>query len=814
MRRPLAAVAVCLAAGILASGVFQAGAAAALAAAAFLLAAAVVLLAARRPPAWSFLCALAAVAILGCAYGRVRAAGRSGAALSAWLSQQPRLLRIRGVLLGIPETRRFESAVGGKPSLRTYFHLRVRDVRVGERWFPAAGTLRAFGEGEATCLTNGDRLDVVVRAWEAAAPGNPGEFDYAAYLERTGVSGMADLGSASHVRPASSAGAFAPAAWVHRLKRRVTAELNARVDDPAAAVLRRLILGERHALADRQLRAFQETGTVHFLAISGLHVGIVAVFAWWVLLACRAGVRLSAVIVLLIVLLYAALAGFRPSVQRAAVMCAVVCGAFLFNRKPCLGASLALSAIVILLHDPAEAFNAGFQLSFAAVIGIVLFAGPLERGLFGAPDNLDRLVPPEERPWAQRPVRWFLQKAASVSIAAWLATLPLTLRHFGFVAPFAFATSLLLIPAVWLSLAAGLPGVLLAPVLGDFVQPLLASAAFGARFMDWATALLARVPGVVLYLPSPGWAWVGVCYAAAAVIAGSRFRIRKLEVALLLLVAALSYLPLVWLRPPPRHATLAVLATGQGNCVLLRLPSGQNLLFDAGGDGGTIGERAIVPALHALGVRRIDLAVVSHGDADHYNGFAEVARRIPVGRVALPAHFENHSGADILLAKLEAAEIPPVRIAAGDRIEDLDGTEVDVLWPPRAFPFTRSLSDNELSAVLRIAAPGGTILLTGDFGRRATKTLLTMRPDVRAAVLQVSHHGHFDPAGPMMNEAVRPAVALVPGEISEWCREVYGRGARLYGTQEHGMIQVVLDPERGPTVIPYRTGPETGETEP
>jgi len=692
--------------------------------------------------------------------------------------------------------------------------IRVREVRIGKRWFAATGALRAFGEGEAANLTDGDRLEIVVRAWKAAAPGNPGEFDYAAYLERKGISGLADLGSASHVRSASAARSFSPQAWVHRLKQCVTDELNARVDAAPAAVLRRLILGERYALSDAQSRAFQETGTVHFLAVSGLHGGIVAVFAWWVLLACRAGVRLSAVIVLLIVLLYAALAGFRPSVQRAAVMCAAICGAYLFNRKPSLAASLGLSAIVILLHDPAQAFNAGFQLSFAAVIGIILFAGPLERGLFGVPDALDRLVPPEERPWAQRPLRWFLQKAASVSIAAWLATLPLTMKHFGFIAPFAFVTTLALIPAVWLSLTAGLPGVLLAPILGDFVQPLLASAALGARFMDWATALLARVPGVVLYLPSPGWTWVAVCYAAAAVIAGFRFQIRKLDVALLLIVAVLAYLPLVWLRPPPRQPALAMLATGQGNCTLLRLPSGGTLLFDAGGDGNTIGERAIVPALHALGVRRIDLAVVSHGDADHYNGLVEVIRRIPVGRVALPVHFENHSGAEVLLAQIEAARIPLLRIAAGDRIEGLEGAEVEVLWPPREFPFTRSLKDNELSAVLRVATEGGSVLLTGDFGRRATKTLLTMRTDLRADVLQVSHHGHFDPAGPMMNQAVRPAVALVPGDVSEWCREVYGRDARLYGTGAHGMIQVVLDRERGPTVIPYRTGSETREREP
>lgn len=765
----------------------------------------------RAPPRWCFLIALVAILIAGAAYAVTRSTRCTGDSLSTLLGTDPQILRIRARVDGIPETRRAPGRANQESS-RTYavFDLAVTGVLAEEGWMPVRGRLRAFGEGDASCLQYGDLLDIALRAWKAPPPANPGQFDYAAHLARFGVSGLAHVGIMQSLRPASGAGRWPWMRLVSRLKRRVLNVLDQRLPPRRAAILKCLILGEQQALAADQRRAFRETGTVHFLAISGLHVGIIALFCWWILLLCRVGHRPTALLVLGVVLLYAVMAGFRPSVQRAAVMTAVVCGGFLFQRRPNLANSLALAVIVVLLYQPAQIYSAGFQLSFTAVLGLCMFAGPIERTIFGAKDDLDRLVPPEEREWVKHPARWVLQKALSVSLAAWGATLPLTVQHFGAAAPFAPLLTVLLLPAVWLALVMGLPGVLLAPILGDYVQPLLTTAGFSASVMDRLSALLAQVPGMVVYLPPPGWLCLIAIYAVVVAAAyRHKLRLTRTRLGILGLLVVLAYLGLVWHHRPPRHLCATTLATGSGNCVLVQFPDGKNLLFDAGGAQARVGERVIVPALWALGVRRLDLVVLSHADADHCNGFADVARRIAVGRVAVPRYFVRHAGSRALLEEISSSGADVLTVAAGDRITGFSDADIEVLWPPRNLSLADKLSDNELSVVLRVRTADGSVLLTGDFGKRAATLFLSSLPDMRADVLQVSHHGRPDYAAGIMAAAVSPRVAVIPGGRGAERPSPYApHSGQLLATDDCGMITVELVRDESPRIRTFlRTRP-------
>jgi len=806
--RPLVGVAIALSLGIALGYVLPARPALAVSVAAASAAAGAFLALRRASPSRGFAFALLSILACGAAYAGARCAGRAGAGLNALLRDEPRILRVKGFIDGIPELRTRPDSRDPKARRElTYMRLAVVEARLNGRWVPARGRLRAFGEGRAAHLAPGDALDVALRAWRASPPMNPGQFDYRSHLERSGVSGLADIGLAEGLRPIGRR--IAGLRWVAALKRRMSRVLDERVAQRPAAVLKRLILGERYALAEDQLRVFRETGTVHFLAISGLHVGIVALFCWWVLLMFRVGHRASALTVLGVVLGYALLAGFRPSVLRAAVMCAVVCGAFVLDRKPDLPGSLALAVIVILVHEPAQILSAGFQLSFVAVLGICLFAGPIERALFGAPDELDRLVPPEEREWVKHPVRWVLQKALSVSLAAWLVTLPLMAQYFGAAAPFAPLLSVALLPAVWLALVAGLPGVLLAPLLGDYVQPLLTTAAFGARTMESLCALLTRVPGVVVYLPPPGPLCLLLSFAALTAIAfRRRLRLTPAWIAVLALAPALVYLGFVWRPTPPRRLRVRVLATGQGNCVLAQFPDGRNVLFDAGGRGpGDVGGAIIAPALWSLGVRRLDLVVLSHLDADHCNGFAETARRIPVGRVAIPTYALRRDKTGGIRARVAASGAVLDTIGAGDRVAGVSGAEIEVLWPPRALPLAGRFSDNELSALVRIRSRDGTVLLTGDFGRRAVGALLDSGADLKADLLQVSHHGLPDFAAPRFAAAVAPEVAVIPGGRNAERPSPYAEySGRLLATDRYGTITVEMERDRSPHVATWLRG--------
>ena len=818
MRRPLVSMAISLALGILIGSWVGVPPHVWLVVAAVLAAVGLVLLFMRVAPHVCFGFVLAVVLCAGAAHGLLHTSEYASATLSSLIAHDSRIIRLRGVIANMPEERgsarllgfRGTDARGRSAATYSIFTLRVSAIRDGGKWGRVQGRLRVSGPGSARHLTVGDSVEFAARVQRVPPPTNPGEFDFAAYLKRNGISGQATVGYMEAVRASSGAGGVSRLSvfrWVHSIKRRIVEVVERDVPVRSAAILKCLVLGDRHALTEDQDRIFRETGTVHFLAISGLHVGLLAAFCWCVLVACGARHQVAASVVLVVVLLYAMLAGFRPSVQRASVMCAVICGAFIFRRKPSLGNSLSLALMVVLIHDPAQLQSAGLQLSFVAVLGIWLFAGPIERRLFGFPDKLDHLQAPEERAWLQHPVRWFVQKAVSVAIAAWVVTLPLRLFHFGMMTPLAPLGSVVLLPAVWLVLVAGLPGTLLLPLIGGYAQPLLVTASFGARAMEAIAGWLARIPGVVFHVPPPGWGWVVLCYVILAAIAcRAALRLNARRIVILALIPAFAYLGFVWYRPAPREPRVAVLSVGSGNCVLVRFPSGKNILFDAGSSRWPkVGERIVVPALWSLGVRRLDLVILSHGDADHYSGFADVAQRIPIGRLAVSPRFERNVGTEAVLREAAARHIEVLRIGSGDRITGFPGAEMDVLWPPREFEAIRKFSSNELSAVVRIQTrDAGRILLTGDFGQRAAGFLLGEEPDLAADILQVPHHGLRDAAASRLTEAIAPQVAIIPGGLRAENPSPYGaHGGKLFSTDSHGMVTVDLLPDLPPRVTTF-----------
>jgi len=772
---------------------------------AVLLVTGLVLLFLRVAPHVCFGFALGVVFSAGAAHGLLHGSDHAGAPLSSLLTHDARIVRLRGVIAGMPEERR-----STRSEAYSIFTLRVSAICDGETWVRIQGKLRVSGSGNSHHLTVGDRVEFVARVQRVPPSTNPGEFDFAAYLKRNGISGQATVGLMEAVRVSSEVGGASRLSvlrWVHSIKRRIVEVVDREVPAQSAAILKCLVLGNRHALTEEQDRIFRETGTVHFLAISGLHVGLLAAFCWCLLVACGSRHQVAASVVLVVVLLYAMLAGFRPSVQRASVMCAVICGAFIFRRKPSLGNSLALALMVVLIHDPAQLQSAGLQLSFVAVLGIWLFAGPIERGLFGFPDKLDRLQAPEERAWQQHPIRWFLQKAVSVAIAAWVVTLPLRLIHFGMMTPLAPLASIVLLPAVWLVLVAGLPGTLLLPLIGGYAQPLLITASFGARVMAIIARGLAQIPGVAFHIPPPGWGWVVLCYVILAAMAcRAALRLNARRMVILALIPAFAYLGFVWHRPAPPEPRVVVLSVGSGNCVLVQFPSGKNLLFDAGSSRWPeVGERIIVPALWSLGVRRLDLVILSHGDTDHYNGFADVAKCIRIGRLAVSPRFERNRATETVLQEAVDRDIEVMRIGCGDQITGFPRVEMDVLWPPRDFEALRKFSPNELSAVLRIQTENdGHILLTGDFGERAASFLLREDHDLAADVLQVPHHGLRDAAALRLASAITPTVAVIPGGLHAENPSPYSaHGGKVFSTDSDGMVTVDLPPDESPRVSAF-----------
>lgn len=811
MRRPLLSLAGAVILGIaIAEGVTGAPGPLLIAAGVLLLVSLCLIL--RNAPPWvPFLLLLGAVAATMAVWTAARRADVRSARLLDLLSDEPRLLGLRGEVAGLPEFYTYEPRQEDDPPREeTRFLLRVTAVSAGGEWRPCRGLLRMRIGERSEQPTYGDRVELPASVREFGPTLNPGEFDQRGYWMRRGLAGSGWVGAAGAVKVLPGRAGIPGLAAVARLKHRLSEVVRRTVPESEAAIIRCLVLGERTALSPGQEEAFRTTGTMHFLAVSGLHVGLIATLCWWLMLLCGARHRVTAATVLALVLLYAALAGFRPSVQRAAVMCAVFCGGYIFGRRPDFGNSVALALVLILIMEPAELFGPGLQLSFAAVFGIVTFALPLERALFGTPDELDRFQAPEERGWWRHPLRYTIQKLFCVAIVAWLITLPLTMHTFSKVTPCAPLGNVVLIPAVWLVLAAGLPGVLLGGVWPFAAKPFLLLSGLGAALADWVSHILAAVPRVALHVPPPGWWWVILCYLiAVALVYRERLRLTRRRICALLIVLPLLYVGLVWRSPPPKHLEVTAIAVGEGNCMLARFPNGRNLLFDCGSmNRFEVGERVAAPACWAQGVRRIDCAVVSHSDSDHYNGLAGLAERIPVGRVFTTAYFDrNPEEVREFRDALRALNLRPEPLHAGDRIEGLGDVDAQLLWPPASMPFADRLGDNELSIVMRIESDDGSVLFTGDIEGLGAEMLLSRKPDLAADVLQVPHQGRRNPQGVRLAARAGPEAAVIPGGAWAQRPSPYRKAAaRLLSTEEHGMIECELAGEKGVTVSTWLDG--------
>ncbi len=703
------------------------------------------------------------------------------------LSEGRASARVVGIIEGAPSLVSYPQRMGSYQNTRFPLAVSTVDGRA------CPGVIQVHLNDEAGAVAYGDELTLTGRLARADGATNPGEFDYARHLRRNGVAAAMSI-----TRPNAWAitgrnlGSFLIRAGLE-FKRRCQRAADDQLPPEQATILKCLLMGNTSDLEASQQTAFRETGTLHLLAISGSHIVMVAGFVWLLLMVAGLGPRATAVAVILAVTGYALLAGMGPSVQRATIACIIVCGAYLFMRKPDMATSLALALLVVLALNPADLFNAGMQLSFVAVAGLCLFTVPIEQALFGELDELERLQDAAERPAALHWLRRSVQRSLSLSLAASLATVPLMAYHFQVFTPLAPIATLLLTPAVTLAMAAGLPAVLLGPFSYTAAWPLFKLAGAGVWLMDGMARALAKLPGVAQYGPSPGlWLTLAACALLPCIACWPKALWRPWRTAGLLLLPAALYLGLVWHQPAPSFVEMHMLSVGEAHCTVVRFPDGRNLLFDAGGRNAKVGAQILAPALWAVGVRRIDLAVLSHSDEDHCTGLEELARRIPIGCIALPAHFENSRKTEAWVVRL-GRSCRILRIARGDRIEGFPQAQLDVLWPPREAFFARGMETNPLSAVLDVRTDQGRILLTGDLNGVAAAALSSEEPDLRVRVAQVPHHGRVDSSSALLAKAVSPDLALVPGGRNT-PRPWLLHSKRLLTTEQCGMISVRLTP--------------------
>jgi len=685
-------------------------------------------------------------------------------------------------------TARCAAVPAGDPCRRL---ARAVRVRLGVPW-PATAAIP---------WRPGDRIEVMARVGPARRYGNPGSFDYPAWLEARGI---ALTGSVKNPRLIRVLGPPHPA-WrggLARMRQRIVSCLAAAAPaswPDAAPFLAALLVGERQELGAELQERLQAAGVYHVVALSGFNVACVAAGAAALLSFFPGSPRMRRLALLGVIVLYGGLARPSGSIARAALMVLVHGLGLLAGRRTSPSGSIAVSALLLLAHRPAWLAEPGFQLSYAATLG--LFAAPGGGGRPAGPAGLGPGRALAGSGWR------FVAGVAGSSLAALVATAPLAARHFHRVSPAGLPANLVAVPASAACLLLGFVALAAAPVLPQLATHTIALAGVLLEAIDRTAAACARLPGGSLWVVPPAWTLVISLFAAMTMARGGARPWTRRAAAAVALLLALGLLARGRF-DMPRGASagtgrmeVVVLDVGQGDAVLVRTPTGAAVLVDAGGLGGSdfdVGARVVAPALRAMGVLRLDIVAVTHAHRDHIGGAAAIVSQFRPAALwlgALPAGEPAVRRLEAIAADLGIAVLRPrrgVRIHLGD-------ARFDVVHPGGVTPV--SLGANNQSLVLRVSHGRRAVLLTGDIETEVERDLLAAGVSIDADLLKVPHHGSDSSSGEAFLRAVAPRVALISsGAGNPWGHPsgpVLARlarlGARVGRTDRDGALRARTD---------------------
>jgi competence protein ComEC len=544
------------------------------------------------------------------------------------------------------------------------------------------------------------------------------------------------------------------AGLIDTVRRRAEAALEHGLSPPQAGLARGMVLGQDDALDGRTRDAFRASGLGHLLAASGANVALLVVLAGGAVALLGGGLRLRLGVALALVALYVPLAGGGPSILRAGIMGGAMLVAGLAGRPTARVYALVLAAAGTLALNPRACADVGWQLSFAAVVAIALLAPPTR----------DALV--------RRRVPRGVAEAVAITGAATLGTAPISALQFGQLSLVSLPANVVVAPAVapvvWLGTLAGAIGQLGA-VTGPVVALLDALLALPLGFVAMVADVAARAPHATIAL-TVGVPVVLAAYAVliaaavpsvrGAVARASRRGRRALRtdrrvafgvagVVLIAVVAAAVLRPRTPL--PPRAPTISFLDVGQGDAILLQEGTVAALVDTGPPDG------PVLARLRESGVTRLDLLVLTHGEADHDGAATRILAAMHVGAVldgaaTAPADPRSEARVEAAIAGSGARRIVP---HAGQRLR-LGGFVLDVLWPPPDPP-PPGIDPNLRAVVLHVRRGTVDALLTADAESPVTGPLDLPPVDI----LKVAHHGSDDPGLPALLERLRPKLAAI-----------------------------------------------------
>ena len=714
-----------------------------------------------------------------------------------------------------------------RPRDRVRFLMQVNSIRDGDQWRKASGTARAsvlLSEEQTHSETFiqlpacGSAVEVTGALVRGGPTRNPGQFDFRTHFRGKGELATLFADSTSAVVPVDDA-TIKPS-WRATLRGWIDQQLHQRLPQQQASFASAILLGNRDQMDFDVRQQFLKTGASHLLAISGLHVGILAS---GFLILLKLGIlsrRKCLYLTILFVISYAWLVEFRPTVLRAAMLICVMCGARLLGKTALSWGSLAAALMLVLIFNPSDLFSLGAQLSFLA-ISTTIIGKPW---IFKPPsrDPLKRLIE-QTRPVPVRAIHQIgrgLRTAFCISFLIWIIGLPLVASRFHSLALIAPLINPLLILPLTVALYAGIVTIILCAVSPPAANAAAMICSAGLASIESMITFGAQQSFAHRWVAGPSDFSVAVFYAGLFLCAV--FPLTRLPAKWCVLLGVL-WLVFGWLVPAriaeirqqdQHELRLTVIDVKHGSAALVQLPDGTNFLFDCGSlSGSNSASTAISETLWYQGIDRLDAIFVSHADVDHFNALPVLLERFSVQSVWTTEAMVNRDAGSVRTfhEAISKYSVPIRLVRAGQGIEFPDSRSsqnprIEFLGPP-SFPDQAKvgrIGDNEMSLVVSLRWRGRHILLPGDAEGLGLESLLKS-PIEKVDVLVAAHHGSKNSDPQRFSRWCQPKCVIAScgaNRFSDRAAQQFrlGHPCEVLSTAQQGAIGCVIEPDGSLTV--------------
>ena len=709
---------------------------------------------------------------------------------------EPVIATVRGVHKETPSVRLHER--GSEQFSRSIVRVKVSALSIKDEWKPAVGDIIATSRGQLPAeFFAGREVEITGALAPPQKPVAPGLFDYATYLARQGIHFQLKADSRSDWRITDLQTNATPPfsdrflAWAQRTLARGLNE-----QDESLELMWAMTLGWKTGLTGEVNEPFMRSGTMHVFAISGLHIALIAAILVTLLRVVRVPRNWCGIVVIPLIWFYTGATGWQSSAIRSTIMMTIIIGGWSLRRPSDLINSLAAAAFAILLWDPQQLFQAGFQLSFFVVLSIALFMPPLEklRDRFLA---VDPLLAPEMIPKWKR----LLRAAARVvltslvtSLAAWLGSLPLTAHYFHLFSPVTLLANLLVVPMSSVTLACNLGSL----ITGDLMP--WATELFNQCGWAWMLAMIrvsrwcTTIPGAYFYVPSltavtfifyygllvgtmSGWLW--------------RAEQRRRTIAALALIMAFYGFQFFQAR---KEISLTILPLNGGHAAHLDAPGrADDWLIDCGNTNSV--EFITRPYLRSRGVNQLPRLALTHGDLRHVGGIYDLDEEFKISEVYASSFRFRSVAYRRIFNDFQRAPNRLRTIHRGDTVNPWQ-----VLHPTAADEATQA---DDGALVLRGEIHGMSVLLLSDLGRIGQNLLFDREPKLRADILITGIPTQGEPINDALLDLIQPRLIIVTDpeipateRASEWLRErLATRGTPVIYTRSAGAVTIYFRPE-------------------